>query len=148
MRLVAGDAIAIWFSPGIEVHGIVVRRDERTCGVRFEEIQNSRYLLRNSAKEGLESRARPPRFSTDLAAAFYFDGLKKFGRVVNISQWGMNVAHVQGLQRGVHVQVALANDRARRAVVRWTSSENAGLYLLDPFSVEELGSTEKLKTIW
>jgi hypothetical protein len=56
----------------------------------------------------------------------------------------MKVTQVDEFRPGLRVKVTVGNGRERKAVVRWAKDETAGLYLLDPFSVEELGSAAKL----
>jgi hypothetical protein len=144
MDLQPAERIEISFSPTIQIHGVVTWHDQGACGVKFDKIEDCREILKRSAAEGMEKRARPPRLTTNLAATLYYDGLQHEGRVIDVSQRGLKVAQVGGFKPGLRVKVLLSKDRERDALVRWTKDGTSGFYLLDPFSVEELGSVAKL----
>lgn len=145
MAVKPNDEVKISFSPTVTLAGRIAWVNGVECGVNFSERISSRDLLSATSLETHADSARPPRLETELPASIALDG-RVFKTVVNnISQSGMNISNVYNLTLGQKVKVMLHSGIEREGIVRWTKDNNAGLQLIMPLSVEDLGSIERLR---
>lgn len=141
MELYLGDRISVAFSPVDIVSGRIVWIMGHDYGIEFDEPIDCLSLL-GHAREQAESRA--PRLATNLPARIAYDGGTCRSVVSDLSVRGMKIASTHEFHPGLRVRVILSGGRESEGVVRWTRDNIAGVMLLDPFSVEELGSVKRL----
>lgn len=141
MDLYLGDRISVAFSPLDIVSGRIVWIMGNDYGVEFDEPIDCLSLL-GHARDHRAPRA--PRLATNLPAKVAYEGGTCPSVVSDLSVRGMKIASTQEFHPGLHVRVILSGGREAEGVVRWTRDNIAGVMLLDPFSVEELGSVKRL----
>lgn len=141
MDLHLGDRISILFSPLDIVSGRVVWIMGNDHGIEFDTPIDCLSLL-GSARDHAAPRA--PRLATNLPARVAYNGGSCRSVVSDLSVRGMKIASTQQFRPGLHVRVILSGGRESEGVVRWTRDNIAGVMLLEPFSVEELGSVRRL----
>jgi hypothetical protein len=138
------DQIEVALSPNVTLQGRVVWLADGECGVRFDEEVNSLAALNLTANEARQSGARQPRLRTAIPAAVTSERGLRAAKVTDISQNGMKLLHDGSFVPGLQVKVTLCSGMERRGVVRWVRDELAGLALIEPFTVEQLGSIRAL----
>lgn len=144
MVLEVGEVISLALSDEIRVSATVVWIDEVRLGVRFPAPIDSAALLRSLGDERLQGRQRAPRLPVNATAIVTNEGRSQAVRVVDISQFGLKIAHDGSLQQDSAVKVALPNWSDRRAVVRWSDKDMAGLRLAEPIPYTSLESAARL----
>lgn len=142
MDLELGEHVTVAFSPFDSVTGKVVWVAGNDYGIEFDESVDCLGLLGNAA--GRPAPPRAPRLATNLPAKVIYPGGSCNSVVSDLSVRGMKIASTQEFHPGLHVRVMLSGGRETEGVVRWTRDNVAGVMLLDPFSVEELGSVKRL----
>jgi hypothetical protein len=140
MAVAVGERVKVTFSPSLAVSGRIAWCELNECGVMFDERVDCAALLQQSSLEMHSDGAREPRLQATAKAKVIVDGQLLATVLDDISLHGMKVAHVPNLRPGLRVWVILECGAERAAVVRWVRGGHAGLFLSDPFSVEELGS--------
>lgn len=143
MPISLNDSLAIEVPPGRTLHGRVVWTNGNQCGVAFERTIDCVQLLSQSA-ERKEARSRSPRLRSDIPARIAAEGAIIPTTIRNISQRGMLVTHSGQFRAGLHVQVLMNDGSERDALVQWAQDNFAGLFLLEPYSVMELGDVQSL----
>lgn len=138
MPLAVGDYVNIVFVPAVELRARVIWADSGHCGVAFERKIDSAALLEQTGH--LSPLDRAVRLRTRLPAQVMADGKVCPTVVTHVSLYGLIVMHGGLLRADCDVLVALGFTRRISAVVRWSKGNLAGLLLLEPFCVEELGS--------
>jgi hypothetical protein len=150
MPLELNDRVTISFSPETLIEGRVIWISGDSCGVAFDERVDSTQLLRSDMSSGGDPfteerpRNRPPRLKTNLPAKIAYHGAIHDAVVTDVSVRGMKIANDGNFHPGLNVRVILADGREKEGVVRWSQDNVAGVMLLDPFGVEELGSVHRL----
>ncbi len=130
--------VRVWISETVSVHGQVVWKDEKGCGLQFAEPVDSITLLRDTAEQIRLGETRPPRISTELRAVVSSQQGISPTSVHDVSQRGMKLVHDGRFTPGLPVKVRLESGIERRGVIRWVRDEVAGLMLTEVLSVEEL----------
>lgn len=141
MELCLGDRISIAFSPLDTVSGRIVWIMGNDYGIKFDEPIDCLSLLGHTRDQ---AAPRAPRLTTNLPARIAYDGGTCRSVVSDLSVRGMKIASTQEFHPGLRVRVILNGGRESEGVVRWSRDNIAGVMLLDPFSVEELGSVKRL----
>lgn len=142
MPLALDDVIDIAFSERISIPARVVWTNGRECGVAFAHAIDSGALLALSALETRADDARPLRLRRSVPATLAVDGRVSRIEATELSLRDLRVVHDGTFRPGLRVRVILGGGREADAVVRWTRDDAAGLHLLRPFSVAELGSIQ------
>lgn len=142
-----GERITVKFSPSVSLEGEVVWTNDRDCGVRFFEKIDSDALLAQTAAESRAEGSRPPRLKAQIPAKVIGpDHRTSLATTYDLSQSGIKLSNEGEFNPGLKVRIILPGGRERDGVVRWTQDKIAGLFLTDPFSVEDLGSIRALST--
>lgn len=150
MPLNLNDRVTVSFSTDTLVDGRVIWLSGNSCGVAFDEPIDSGMLLRSDmiANSRVPADEKPynrsPRLKTNLPAKIAYHGTTHEAVVTDISVRGMKIANDGNFHPGLNVRVILADGREKEGVVRWSRDNIAGVLLLDPFGVEELGSVHRL----
>jgi len=142
MPLALNDSVTVAFSERIAVSARVVWTNDRECGVAFEHPIDSGALLALSAGETGGQDPRPLRLRASVPATVEADGRLSRTRANDVSLRDLSVAHDGTFRPGLRVRVILDGGRETDAVVRWSRDDFARLHLLEPFSVEALGSVQ------
>src|ERR1700712_3109496 len=132
------DRITITMSSA-ELNGRVVWLNGSECGIAFEEPVDCARLLNGATENGAAPATRGPRLTTNLHAKIAYEGGACEALVNDISVRGMKIANDGNFQPGLKVRVILDNGFEKEGVVRWSRDNIAGVLLLEPFDVEELG---------
>lgn len=138
------DALAVELADGVELRGHVIWVRDEEFGLRFDKPINCTELLAGlavGARCGITRPVRLPVVATALARSER--GLRKV-HILDISQRGLKLMHDGSLTVGLRVQVTLPGGLDRQGIVRWTRGDRAGVMLLEPLSLETLGSARRL----
>jgi hypothetical protein len=150
MPLGLNDRVTIGFSSDTQIDGRVIWLSGDSCGVAFDQPIDSGQLLRSDMiansqmLAGQKPRNRSPRLKTNLPAKIAYHGVTHDAVVTDVSVRGMKIANDGNFHPGLNVRVILGDGREKEGVVRWSRDNIAGVLLLDPFGVEELGSVHRL----
>lgn len=140
----ASDGVALELVDGLTLRGQVVWVRGEEFGLHFDQPINSAELLASlavGARCGITRPVRLPVFAPALTRSER--GLRKV-QMVDISQRGLKLVHDGSLTEGLRLKVTLPCGLDRPGVVRWTRDDRAGVLLLEPLSVEMLGSARRL----
>jgi hypothetical protein len=135
-----GEPLSISLSETAKLEAAVVWSDLEHIGVRFIEPVDSTALLCALATEQRSPHYRSLRLAVDRAAMAVDEAGIHAVRIRNISRHGVGIEHPDSLRRGTGVRLVFDEGAERRGVVRWADQEQAGLFLLEPFSLEEMAS--------
>ena len=142
-RATPGQLLSIALSEGVALEASVVWSDAEHCGVRFAEPVDATALLRSLAAEQRSPKHRSLRLTVDgRALAFDETGVHPV-KIRNISRHGVGLAHRNRLRRGTKIKLVFENGAERRGVVRWADREQAGLFLFEPFTPDEMASARR-----
>lgn len=150
MALNLNDRVTISFTPSTQIEGRVIWMSGNSCGIAFDQPIDSAELLRSELVANGQMLAnarlpnRSPRLKTNLPAKIAYHGAMTDTVVTDVSVRGMKIANDGNFHPGLNVRVILADGREKEGVVRWSRDNIAGVMLLDPFGVEELGSVHRL----
>lgn len=133
-----GAPVSVQLSELRRIEGEVVWSDAGRIGIRFHERIEVQAVLAEFGKRqvgGLVSRA--PRLPIRCGGEIMFGNLITGIELVDISQGGLKV-RASCLCPGDELRVRLEGMPARKAVVRWTQPDVAGLNFISPLGFEEL----------
>ena len=138
------DTVTIELVDGVELRGHVVWRNDHEFGLNFDRPISSVDLLAALAVGTQSGLTRPVRLRITATALACSERGYSSVRVVDISQRGLKLLHDGSLSAGLDLKVTLPCGLDRRGIVRWTRGNHAGVMLLEPLSVESLGSARNL----
>ena len=95
------------------------------------------------ATEQRSPRYRSLRLAVDGRALAFDEGGVHPVKIRNISRHGVGLEHPNRLRRGTMIKLVFENGCERRGVVRWADQEQAGLFLLEPFTPDEMASARR-----
>ncbi|NCP13649.1 MAG: PilZ domain-containing protein [Sphingomonadales bacterium] len=140
------DTVTIELVDGVELRGHVVWRNDHEFGLNFERPISAVDLLAALAVGTQSGLTRPVRLRVAATALTRSERGVRSVRVVDISQRGLKLLHDGSLTAGLDLKVTLPCGLDRQGIVRWTRDNHAGVMLLEPLSVEALGSARSLVT--
>ena len=135
-----GEKLSISLSENLTLEAVVVWSDSSHVGVRFTEPVDSTALLCALANEQRSAGYRPLRLAVDGRALAFDEAGVHPVKIRNVSRYGVGVEHSNRLRRGTAVKLVFESGVERRGVVRWADQEQAGLFLIEPFTAGELAS--------
>lgn len=127
-----------------DLNGRVIWVNGKDCGIAFDEPVDCARLLNDASPELAVNPSRAPRLNTNLPATIDVFGETSKAVIGDISVRGMKIANDSNFHPGLKVRVILDNGYERDGVVRWSRDNIAGVMLLEPFSVDDLGSVQRL----
>ncbi|UAK24135.1 PilZ domain-containing protein [Sphingomonas nostoxanthinifaciens] len=133
MAIAPGARVVIELKTGFRLDGTAVWAREPFVGVQFDAPVAIMEMLKRCAPDVLFDRGRPPRLETELPAMLRINGIETPTRISNISQSGMKIAVPHRLGIDTRCEVRLPVLGWRRACVRWSEPDEAGLMLVQPF---------------
>ena len=142
-RAAPGQPLSIALSDGVALEASVVWSDAEHIGVRFAEPVDAAALLQSLAAEQRSPNHRPLRLAVDGRALAFDEAGVHPVRVCNISRHGVGIVHAGRLRRGTRIKLVFENGAERRGVVRWADREQAGLFLFEPFTPDEMASARR-----
>jgi hypothetical protein len=145
-RAEPGDPLAVSLSDNVTLDASVLWSDSEHCGIRFREPVDSTALLCALATEQRSPRYRPLRLAVDGRAVVLDEAGSHAVRLRNVSRHGVGLDHDGRLCPRAAVRLVLGAGRNRRAIVRWADREQAGLFLFEPFSADEIASARRFQT--
>lgn len=145
LNIPPGSALKIDLSETIRLSGEVVWRDGEKCGVQlFDPIDSAATLVRLFA-DSVRGGDRPLRLPCSSVATATGDFGTLNVLLEDISLRGLKVRHDGAFCEGLRVKFALGGLQEREGVVKWSRDGRAGIALIDPFSLQDLGSTDNLR---
>lgn len=146
MRIPAdlADTVTLEFVDGVELRGRVVWKTDDDLGVQFDRPISSAELLTALTVGSQAGITRPVRLPVAVTALTRSERGIRSMRVVDISQRGLKLVNDGSLTKGLDLKVTLPCGLDRHGIVRWTRGQHAGVMLLEPLSVEALGSVRGL----
>lgn len=137
-RFAEGEEVAVQFMPGHVVAGKIAWSKDGKIGVEFDEEIDLAGSLKGMGSTYVESKFnRAPRLEINCDGEAEIGSLKIKLRVLDISQRGIK-AMLPSAAPGDEVLVRLPGMEPRRAVVRWSKGDIAGLNFVRPIAFEEL----------
>lgn len=138
------DSLTLELAEGMELRGQVVWKQEDAFGLQFDRPIDCTALLATLAAGLRGGTTRPVRLPIATTALTRSERGLRNVRVVDISQRGLKLEHDGSLTAGLDLKVTLPCGLDRHGIVRWTRENRAGVMLLEPLSVEALGSARSL----
>jgi len=133
-----GEEVSVQFMPGHLVSGKIIWSRDGKIGVSFDHEIDLAGSLKNMGSTYLESKLnRAPRLQIECEGEATRDDAKWKIRVQDISQRGLK-AVLPSARPGDEFLLNLPGMEPRKAVVRWSQGDNAGLNFLRPIAFEEL----------
>lgn len=137
------DSVSVTLASAV-LSGRVVWVNGKDCGIAFDKPVDSTQLLNEAARDGTITPTRAPRLNTNLPATVAVEGKASKAIVTDISVRGMKIANDGNFQPGLRVRVLLDCGHEKEGIVRWARDNIAGVMLLEPFDVDDLGSVQRL----
>jgi hypothetical protein len=138
------DTLMLELAEGVDLFGQVLWIDADRLGLEFERPIDCRGLLARLAAGAHTAGLRPVRLPIATTALTCSARGVRRAEVLDISQRGLKLVHDGSLTAGLDLKVTLPCGIDRHGIVRWTRAERAGVMLLEPLSVEALGSIRRL----
>ncbi len=138
------DSLTIQLVDGVALRGQVVWKQDDALGIRFDEPIGCSELLTALAAAAKCGATRPVRLPLEVTALTRSERGLRSVRIVDISQRGLKLVHDGSLNAGLDLMITLPNGLERAGKVRWSRDNKAGVMLLEPLSVEALGSVRRL----
>lgn len=133
-----GEEVSIQFMPGHIVNGTVIWSEGGKIGVQFDQEIDLAGSLKNMGSTYVESKLnRAPRLQLECEGEATVGDARWKIRVQDISQRGLK-AVLPGVKPGDEVLLCLPGMEPRKALVRWSQGDTAGLNFLRPIAFEEL----------
>lgn len=142
--LTLSDTLAIELGDGAVLTGQVVWNEGEEFGLQFDRPINCAEVLAALAAGTKHRKARPARLPLSITALTHSERGLRLMKVLDVSQRGLKLVHNGTLREGLHLKITLSSQLDRCGIVRWTKDDIAGIMLLDPLSVEALGSAQIL----
>jgi hypothetical protein len=139
------EEITINFSPTVKVLGTVVWVRGDRSGVKYSHPIDSQHLLSRTSLETRAEGARPLRLTANLQGKVSFEDKVSDVTIHNVSQRCAWLTHASELLRDLKVRVALSAWLEREGIVKCINGTMAGIFFLDPLSVDDLGSAKRLQ---
>lgn len=141
-----GEALEIALSDTVVVRGKVVWAEGGRCGVAFDIEVDVADVLKRLAAEQRATGYRQPRLPVDtMAEVITGEGSSRIG-LVDLSQHGAGFVHDGHLEVGKELDLVLAADIKRRAIVRWSRGKRGGLWLTQPLDRADLESIRRFES--
>lgn len=138
------DSLTLQLADGVELAGRIVWKEMDELGLRFDQSISCSDLLATLAAGTRSGSTRPVRLPMATAALTRSELGLRTVKVMDISQRGIKLMHDGGLTEGLYISVTLPSGIDCRGIVRWAKGTMAGIMLLEPLSVEALGSAKRL----
>ncbi len=133
-----GEAVNVQFVPGHVVSGTIIWSRGGRIGVEFDQEIDLVASLSNMGSQYIDTRVnRAPRLTIRCEGHAQIDGHVIDIQVQDISQRGIK-AIIPSIAPGEEVTLHLPGMEARKAVVRWSQSDLAGLNFVRPIAFEAL----------
>jgi len=133
-----GEEVSIQFMPGHLVSGNVIWSRDGKIGVEFDQEIDLAGSLKNMGSTYVESKLnRAPRLQIECEGEAIIGDARWRIRVQDVSQRGLK-AVLPSAKPGDEVLLSLPGMEPRKAIVRWSQGDNAGLNFLRPIAFEEL----------
>lgn len=144
MPLALSDSLTLEFADGWALSGQVVWKLGDEFGLQFDQPINCADLLAVLAAGTRCGSTRPVRLAVLTTALTRSERGLRCAKVADISQRGLKLVHNGSMSVGLQLKITLPSGLERRGIVRWTKNDMAGVMLLEPLSVEALGSAQSL----
>jgi hypothetical protein len=144
IALPLSDSLTLQLADGVELSGRVVWNEGDEFGLQFDQPISCSELLTTLAAGARCGLTRPVRLPIATTALTRSERGLHRAEVIDISQRGLKLLHDGSMAEGMFLEVTLPSGLDRRGVVRWTKGNIAGVMLLEPLSVEVLGSAKNL----
>lgn len=144
LPVILSDHLILELVDGVELAGQVIWQHGNEFGVQFDQAIACDTLLAQLAAGARCGATRPVRLPVAATALARSERGLRSVTVIDISQRGLKLVHDGSLTAGLDLKVTLPSGLGRHGIVRWTRDDRAGVMLLEPLSVEALGSTQNL----
>lgn len=144
MPATLSDSLTLEFADRMEVRGQVIWQREEDFGLQFDQPINCAHFLAVLAAGARCGSTRPVRLPLATTALTRSEVGLRCARVVDISLRGLKLVHDGSLTEGLDLKVTLPSGLDRLGRVRWVREDRAGVLLLQPLSVDALGSMHRL----
>ena len=140
-----GEQLEIALSDAVVVCGKVVWSEGGRCGVAFDQEVDVADVLKRLAAEQRASGYRQPRVPVHTLAQVITDEGTSQIELADLSQSGAGFVHDGLLEVGKELELVLAGDIRRKAIVRWARGNRGGLWLTQPLDRPDLESIRRFQ---
>ena len=140
-----GEQLEIALSDAVVVCGKVVWSEGGRCGVAFDQEVDVADVLKRLAAEQRASGYRQPRVPVHTLAQVITDEGTSQIELADLSQSGAGFVHDGLLEVGKELELVLAGDIRRKAIVRWARGNRGGLWLTQPLDRTDLESIRRFQ---
>lgn len=144
--IAVGEKLEIALSDTVVLQGEVVWSDAGRCGVEFDKEVDVAGLLKQLAAEQRATGYRQPRLAVRTQAQVVTDEGTSQIELVDMSQNGAGFIHDGHLEVGKELELVLAGDVRRKAIVRWSRAGRGGLWLTQPLDRADLESIHRFES--
>ncbi|GMM92427.1 PilZ domain-containing protein [Qipengyuania sp. MTN3-11] len=141
-----GEHLRVQLSDSVEVQGEVVWSQQDMCGVEFDQAVDCRAILGQLVEEAATGKARALRLPTNALAMVDSEAGMVAARIQNVSQAGAALKTRSNFKPGMHVRIRTVSGIERRGTVRWSDDGWAGVQLIEPIGLRQLGSARFWET--
>ena len=141
-----GEKLEIALSDTVVLHGKVVWSDGGRCGVSFDKEVDVADVLKQLAAEQRATGYRQPRLPVRTQAQAVTDDGTNSIELVDLSQNGAGFVHDGHLEVGKELELVLAGNVRRKAIVRWSRAGRGGLWLTQPLDRADLESIRRFES--
>lgn len=138
-KFAPNTAVTVQFNPCLSASGKVSWSGDGMIGIRFASAIDVPSILLGLATSPLKSKVnRAPRLQMQANIQIVVEGRTVPVEVQDISQKGLSVRSAF-LRSGDEITVLLDGLAPKKAVVRWTQPQLAGLNFIQPLAFDQLG---------
>jgi hypothetical protein len=138
------ERVSIELSDTLTVTGTVEWCKDGHCGVQFDQAIDSNEFLMSLAEAKRECRRTAHRLPVKRRATSYSECGIRAVTITDVSSRGVGLTHNGSLKPGVLLKLVLESGLTRGGAVCWSQGGQAGVRLAEPFTPEELESTNAL----
>lgn len=138
------DRLTLELADHVQFQGKIIWKSGDDHGVQFDQRVDCCALLTSLAQDARLGKIRPVRLPVTSTTLIRSERGTHDVSLLDISQRGLKIAHDGRLHEGLEIQVTLPWGLDRRGIVRWTRENRAGVMLLEPLTVEMLGSVYQI----
>lgn len=144
--ITVGEKLEIALSDTVTLQGEVVWSEGGRCGVAFDKEVDVADVLKQLAAEQRATGYRQPRLPVRTQAQAVTDDGTSQIELVDLSQNGAGFIHDGHLEVGKELELVLAGNVRRKAIVRWSRAGRGGLWLTQPLDRADLESIRRFES--
>lgn len=138
IELQVGQAIEVEFRSNLKSTGVVRWVRKYQAGVEFDEAIDLNEIWKRSETSIKRIKPRPPRYCCFAPAFLEYGEVRQHCHIIDISASGVRLVDTENIPLGAVVMIEIEGLPRHRAKVIWSTTNSAGLKLLNAFKYQEL----------